>query len=360
MRYLVLGLSLFLVGCSSSPNPPQTMFPKVKIAQPVEREVVEWGEYPGHLEAVEQVEVRARVEGYLERVCFRAGQTVNAGDLLFVIDQRPFQVRFQQAQAELAAAQAHLELAHSNLTRAERLLAKRFIAPEDYDVKRAEFLAATAQVQAAQARVQAARLDLSFTEIRAPIAGTIGREEVTAGNLVKGGGADATVLTTIVRRDPIYVYFDVDETTASFLETAPQEPIVQVGLAEESGFPHQGHLDYAAPRLDWHTGTRTLRAVLPNPHGRLQVGRFARVRIATTVPYRALLVPEQAVVANLAEKGVWVMGEDHTVSFRPVEVGPLVDGWRVIRQGLHSGEQMVVEGVQKLKPGIEVLPEESR
>lgn len=348
---------LLLTACSKTAEEP-VFLPSVKIVQPVTQEVVEWEEYPAHLEAVAQVEVRARVDGYLDKVCFRAGQRVKAGDLLFVIDQRPFRIRLKQAEAKLAAAKARLELARSNMARVDRLLAKKFIAKEDYDSRRAELLAAEAQVQATQALVEAARLDLSFTEIRAPIAGIVGREEVTAGNLVKGGGADATVLTFIVRTDPIYAYFDVDERLA--LSYAPLNSTVQLGIADEEGFPHLGQVDYASPRLNWSSGTRTLRAVFANSDGRLKPGLFARIRLSKSRPYLALLVPDKAVVTNLGQKGVWVMDENHTVSLRPVVLGPLTDGLRVVREGLRPGEWIVVEGGQKLKPGIAVLPEESR
>lgn len=351
---VVLGMSL-LAACSRPPEFPAPP-PRVKTARPISKEVVAWREFPGRLEAVEQVEVRARVEGYLDKILFRAGQRVEAGNLLFVIDQRPFRIRLRQAEAQLAAARARQTLAKSNLRRAEKLLGKKFIAQEEYDTKRAELLAAEAQVQAALAQVEAARLDLAFTEVRAPIGGQVGREEVTAGNLVKGGGADATVLTVIVRDDPIHAYFEVDERAALIVDRADLSKIpVQLALTGEEGFPRQGRLDYAAPRLDWASGTRTLRAVVANPQGELKPGLFARVRIPEGPPYRALLVPDRAVVSNLAQKGVWVVEENRTVAFRPLVTGPVVDGLRVVREGLRPDEQVVVEGMQKLKPGIEVL-----
>lgn len=359
-RLLVTALILTLVyGCSpAKESPPPASSPRVRVVKPLAQEVTEWDEYPGHLEAVEQVEVRARVEGYLEKIHFRAGQQVERGDLLFVIDPRPFRIRLKQAEAELAQTQARLELARSNLARAERLLEKQFITQQDYDTKRAELLQAQAQVQAAEAQVDAARLDLSFTEIRAPITGQVGREQVTVGNLIKGGGADATVLTFIVSTDPIYAYFDVDERAALRYQHLgrPNLP-VQLGLTDEQGFPHAGYLDYASPRLDTATGTRTLRGVFANPDNRLQPGLFSRIRIPAGKPYLALLLPERAIVTNLAQKSVWVMDEHHRVALRPVTVGPLIEGNRVIRQGLGPGEWVVVEGITKLKPGITVVPE---
>ncbi len=332
--------------------------PRVKVAKPIEREVVLLGEYPGHLEAVEEVEVRAQVSGWLDKILFRAGQKVKPGELLFVIDQRPFKIRLKQAEAELAIALASLELARSKLARAEKLLAKKFLSQEEYELKRAELLAAEARVKAKAAQVEEAKLNLSFTEIRAPIAGIVERERITVGNLVKGGGADATVLTVIVREDPLYAYFDVDERAAVSYPSQP-EVKVELGLALEQGFPHQGRLDYASPRLNWNSGTRTMRAVVPNPDGKFKPGAFVRVRLAQGPPFKALLVSERAIVKSLAETGVWVVDAKRTVSFRPVVLGPLVDALQAVREGLQIDDRVVVEGVQKLKPGMEVLVEEN-
>jgi RND family efflux transporter MFP subunit len=357
MRFLLNAIVLWIFVCKATAQDPPSP-PRVKVIKPIEREVVLLGEYPGHFEAVEEVKVRAQVSGWLDKILFHAGQKVHAGQLLFVIDQRPFKIRLQQAEAELAMAQASLELARTQLARAEKLLAKKFLSQEEYDLKRAELLAAQAQVKAKTAQVEEAKLNLSFTEIRAPIPGIVEQERITVGNLVKGGGADATVLTAIVREDPIYAYFEVDERAAVPYPSQP-EAKVELGLAFEQGFPHQARLDYASPRLDWNSGTRTLRAVLPNPDGKFKPGAFVRVRLAQGPPFRALLVPERAIVKSLAETGVWVVDAKRTVSFRPVVLGPLVDAWQAVREGLQADDRVVVEGVQKLQPGMEVLVEEN-
>jgi multidrug efflux system membrane fusion protein len=368
---LSLPLLLMLASCDMSgpkqePPPPLP----VKMAQAVQREVVEWEEYPGRIEAVESVDVRARVDGYLEKVNFKAGDRVKKGDLLFLIDPRPFKALLNHAQAELDQAKARLELAKNNLVRAERMYKAKAISEEEYDARSKGLTEAAGAVQSAEASVYSARLNLEFTEVRSPITGKVGRELITAGNLVKGGGADATLLTFIVSTDPVYVYVDVDERSAlKYRRLAEQGCIArpadtpqgcmpaEMALVDEQGFPHRGYIEYESPRLTASTGTLTLRSIFPNPDGLLSPGLFARLRVPGSAPFQAVLLPDRAVATDLAQKFVWVVGGDDTVERRPVVLGPLIDGLRVIAEGLKPEEWIVVEGVHKLKPGLPVKPE---
>lgn len=350
---------------AASPPPPQ-----VKIAQPLYQEVRAWDEYPGRIEAVESVDVRARVDGYLEKVNFRAGERVEKGDLLFLIDPRPFRALLSRSQADLEQARARLALAKNNLARAELMFKSKAISEEEYDARSKGLAEAQAAVQSAEATVYSARLNLEFTEVRAPISGRVGRELITAGNLVKGGGADATLLTFIVSTDPVYVYVEVDERSAlkyrrlAGADCAEQKSgggcmAAEMALADETGFLHRGNIEYESPRLTASTGTLTLRAVFPNQDGILSPGLFARLRVPGSAPFQALLLPDRAVATDLAQKFVWVMGADNKVERRPVVLGALIDGRRVIAEGLKRDEWVVVEGIQKLKPGSPVQPEKT-
>ncbi|XSG83843.1 MAG: efflux RND transporter periplasmic adaptor subunit [Methylohalobius sp. ZOD2] len=355
-----------LSGCGKSEQQaaPEAPPPEVKIAQPVQREVMEWDEYPGKIEAVESVEVRARVDGYLEKVNFEAGDRVKQGDLLFVIDPRPFQAELNRAQAELEEAKARLELARSNLARAEQLLEKHFISREEYDARRAEVKQARAAVRSAEADVEVARLNLEFTQVRSPIDGVVGRELITEGNLVKGGGADATQLTFIVSIDPVYAYVAVDEKSALEYQRLAEQGVfpkgsvaMELALANEADYAYKGQIDYESPRFEVATGTQILRGVFANPARILKPGLFVRARVPASAPYQAILLPDRAIASSLAQKIVWVMDENDQVASRQVTLGPLVEGLRVIREGLKLDEWVVVEGIQKLKPGIRVKPE---
>lgn len=374
---ICVAVVLAVSGCgqSAGQSAPAAPPPEVKIAQPVRQKVREWDYYPGRIEAMESVEIRARVDGYLEKVNFKAGDRVKKGDLLFVIDPRPFQAELERTRAQLEQAQARLELSQSNFARAERLIGKNFVTREEYDIRRSEVKEAEAAVRSAEAEVKTAELNLEFTHIRSPIDGMVGRELIDEGNLVRGGGADATVLTFVVSVDPVHVYVDVDEKlalkyrnlarqgrsekTGSGGSNTPEDVVsMEIGLASETGFPHRGYIDYESPRLDITTGTLNLRGVFADPDGLLKPGLFARVRIpATEAPYQAILLPNRAITSNLAQKVVWVLDKDNQVSSRQVELGPVVEGLRVIRQGLKQDEWVVVEGIQKLREGIKVNPQ---
>jgi len=354
-----------IAGCgkqNDSGAKPAQAPPSVKIAQPLAQDVTEWDEYTGRIEAVSSVDVRARVSGYLEKVNFKAGEMVKKGDLLFQIDPKPFTAQLNYAEAELERAKTKRELAKNDLVRAESLFRGKAISEEEYDARSKGLREAVATVNSAEANVYTARLNLYFTRIRAPIDGRIGRELITEGNLVSGGGGDATLLTFIVSTNPVYVYVDADERSVLKYRRqsndigAGQTP-AQLSVADEADFPHQGLLDYIAPREDSATGTVTLRGVFANPDGLLSPGFFARMRVRGSAPYPALLLPDRAIATDQAQRFVWVVNQENQAEYRKVVLGAPVGQSRVIKEGLKAGEWIVIEGLQKLKPGIKVNPE---
>jgi len=360
-------VALVATGCEqvAPPSPP----PRVAVATPLSREIVEWDEYTGRLEATEYVEVRARVDGYLQSVHFRDGQIVEPDALLFVIDPRPYQAEVDGARAEVERQLARVELARSEARRAERLVARRAISREELDSRTTGLHDAEASLEAAVAALDRARLDLEFTEIRAPIRGRVSRDFVNVGNLVNGGTAQSTVLTTIVSLDPIHVYFEVDERSAlKYTELARQgeRPTsrdvanpVMMALADEEGFPHRGRMDFVDNRLDPSTGTIRGRAILPNPDLKLTPGLFGRVRLLGSGRYRALLLPDHAIATDQSERLVFVVDGQNQVVRKPIEPGPLVDGFRVVRKGVDAADRVAISGLQRLRPGAVVEPEET-
>jgi RND family efflux transporter MFP subunit len=366
-RYALSGLLLFMAACAqqqpaAAPPPP----PKVTVSQPIYREVVEWEEYTGRLEAVESVEVRARVNGYLQSIHFKNGATVKQGDLLFVIDPRPYQAELERAKAEVALANARLERTSKDLARAQMLVRSRAVSEEEVDTRVSDQRQAQESVQAARATVNAAQLNVEFTQVRAPISGRISRNLVSVGNLINGGTTQSTLLTTIVSLDPIYCYFEADER--SYLKgirqlrngdrtngRASKQP-VYVALADEENFPHQGSIDFVDNRLDQNTGTITVRAVLPNPDLLLAPGLFARVRVPAGDKYQALLLPPEALGSDLSQQFVFVVDDQNVVHYRTVTMGPIIDGWRVIRDGLQPDDWVIVKGVQRARTGVKVDP----
>jgi membrane fusion protein, multidrug efflux system len=367
LPYALSGLLLLMAACAqqqptAAPPPP----PKVTVSQPINREVVEWEEYTGRLEAVESVEVRARVNGYLQSIHFKNGATVKQGDLLFVIDPRPYQAELERAKADLALANAKLERMNKDLARAQMLVRSRAVSEEEVDTRVSDQRQAQETVQAARAMVNAAQLNVEFTQVRAPISGRIGRNLVSVGNLINGGTTQSTLLTTIVSLDPIYCYFEADER--SYLKgirqlrngdrmngRAGKQP-VYVALADEENFPHQGSIDFLDNRLDQNTGTITARAVLPNPDLLLAPGLFARVRLPAGDKYKALMLPPEAVGSDLSQQFVFVVDDQNLVQSRKVTPGPLIDGLRVIRDGLQPDDWVIVKGVQRAKTGSKVDP----
>jgi multidrug efflux system membrane fusion protein len=346
---------------------PQPALPSVSVSQPVQRKIVEWDEYTGRFDATQTVEVRARVSGYLNEVRFRDGQEVSQGDVLFVIDPRPFERALEQARAELFAANTKVENANLDVARGQPLVERKFISDKTFDDRMGLLRDAQAAVKVAEAKVKSAELDLSFATIAAPISGRISRTLVTAGNWVSAGSVSgATLLTTIVSHDPIYVYFDVSENNYIKYKRLAEGGVkagaadvgapVEVALPDERGFPHKGQLDFLDNRLDQGTGTLRARAVLPNKARLFSPGLFARVRVTGTPSYTAMLLPDEAIGTDQHNKYVLVVGGDSTVERRNVRLGPLVDGLRVVREGIAGEDWVVTRGLQRARPGTKVEP----
>lgn len=361
-------LILLLAACNQNAQETTTRTPPpvgVKTVHPVQQELVDWDEYTGRVEAIQSVDVRARVNGYLEQVNFRAGDRVRKGDLLFVIDPRNFAAELKRAEAELTRIRSQMELARHALERADRLRKTRAISEEEYDQRSDRLTGSTAMVQAAEAAVQLARLNLEFTRIRAPIDGRIGRELVTPGNLISG---DQTLLATLVSIDPVYVYLDTDEhavlkyrrlaaAASARGETNTGRVPAQLALVDEQGYPHSGYLNYVDPRVDATTGTLKVRGVFANPGELLSPGLFARVRIHSGQPAQGLLVPDRAISTDQDRKFVWLAKPDGSTEIRKITPGGLFGSFRLIREGLSPEDTVIVEGTGKLRPGSRVQPE---
>ena len=337
--------------------------PAVSVAKVVARDVQPWDEFTGRISAVETVELRPRVSGYIERVAFEEGREVRRGDLLFVIDQRRYRAVYDRAVAEFERARSEARLAASELERAETLLAAKAISREEFDARRAASTQGGAAVRAAAAAVDAARLDLQFTEVRSPIDGRAGRALVTVGNLAQ---ADTTLLTTLVSLDPMHVYFEADEQT--FLDYAAaarrgehrtDASPVRVGLANEDGFPHAGRVDFVDNQVDARTGTIRARAVVPNPDRTLTPGLFARVQLAGGNRQAALLIDEKAVLTDQDRKYVYVLGPNDVAVRKDVVLGRRDGTLRVVDRGLEPEDVVIVHGVQKVFfAGMPVAPQE--
>jgi RND family efflux transporter MFP subunit len=356
---------LILASACGSPPAQVPPPPKVTIVQTVEREVTEWDEYTARFDAVDSVEVRPRVDGYLQEIHFKDGALVKKGDLLFVIDPRPYEAAHRRAEAELQLAKSRLVLAQQNFSRVGALLPSHAISKEEADIREASLREAVASVMEAQAALDAAALDVEFTHITAPVSGRIGRKLVTEGNLITGGvGTAGTLLTTIVSLDPIYVYFDADERAFlkySRLALSGQRRSsrdygtpVRVALADEKNFVHEGVMDFVDNQIDRGTGTIIGRAILPNPDLTLTPGLFGRLRLPGSGEYHALLLPDEAVATDQSRKFVFVVDADGTAQYRGVTTGPLIDGLRVIRDGLTAQDSVIVSGMQRVRPGVKV------
>ncbi len=367
---ILIGLALIglsLSGCGKPAQAPQgPAAPSVTVAQPLAKKVTDWDEYTGRFTAVQSVELRARVSGYLDSIKFTDGQLVEKGQLLFVIDPRPFQATLDKARADLKVEESRRDLAQLDLARATKLLAARAVSQEEYDTRAQSQAQSQASVASAQAAVRNAELDLEFTQIRAPFAGRIGDRKIDIGNLVSGGGA-ATLLATIVTQDPIYFEFDGSEAdylkyvrlasagTRPSSRDAPNEVFVK--LMDETKWSHAGRMNFVDNQLDPNSGTVRGRAVLSNGDFVFQPGMFGRLRLIGSGQYDALLVPDEAIVSDQATKLVMVVGEDGTVTPHPVALGPRIDGLRVIRSGLAANDKVIISGLTRARPGAKVAPQ---
>ena len=367
-RLLTIAVLLALSACGTPPPPAPA--PTVSVAAALEREVQDWDEFTGRFQAVQHVDIKARVTGYIDRVAFREGSLVSKGDLLFSIDPRTYANETRRSEAELARLRAAAMLARDQLRRAQLLRGTGAISRDDFDQRADSSLQALASLAAADAALANARLNQSFTNVRAPISGRVGRAEVTVGNLVQTGQS-ATLLTTLVSVDPIYVEFEGDERAylkyrqrAPAVASVPEESVddaraqtVLLGLADEEGFPHSGRVVFVDNALNPQTGTIRIRAQLNNPDGRFAPGLFARLRLVGGRKHRAVLINDKAVGTDQDQKFVMVLGADNKLAYRPVTLGKLVDGMRVVQSGLQVGERIVVNGLQRVRPGVTVKPE---
>lgn len=362
---LFISFSIFLTSCGGEPEQQIPPPPQVTVSKPLVREIVEWDEYTGRLDAIDSVEVRARVSGYLQSIHFKEGEIIKKGSLLFVIDPRPFQAALNRAVGERELAVARLKLAQDNLTRARKLLEARAISKEEFDTRASEVDQAKASVESAEAVVEEARLNLEFTEVKAPIRGRISREFVTEGNLINGG-TGGTLLTTIVSLDPIHVYFEADERSVlkyirlsrsgSRPSSREVENPVYIALADEEGFPHKGKMDFVDNRMDPNTGTMTGRAIFPNPNLILTPGLFARVRLQGSAKYEAIQIPEEAVGTDQSQKYVLTVDDENIVKYKRVTLGPVVNGLRVVREGISNDDLVITKGIQRARPDSKVDP----
>lgn len=366
LRRLALLSALILSGCGEAPKPAAAPPPPtVTVAAPEKRAVVDYDEYVGRFVAVNSVEIRARVSGYLEKVHFEDGQTVKEGDLLFTIDRRPFQNALDQARANLAQSRANLAYTQGDLQRAQTLVKEKTISEQVFEQRVQAKRIAEASVLANEAAVRQAELDLSFTELRAPVTGRIGDRRVSPGNLVTGGtGGNTTLLATIVSLDPIRFEFTFDEAAYlrykrnSGLARPDSSTPVLLKVIDETDFRHKGSLNFVDNVIDRLTGTIRGRAQFENPTTIFTPGMFGRIRVPTSPPYESLLVPDAAIGTEQIRKFVYVVDQDNAATQRYVTVGQVLDGLRVIKEGLAPEDRVIVEGIARVRPGAKVNPQE--
>lgn len=359
-------LAFGLSGCGDSRAAPAAAPPPppVHVATVEQRTISDWDVFTGRFEAVESVKLRPRVSGYIDQVSFSEGKDVKKGDVLFVIDPRPYRVQLERTQGDLARARAQAELSEKELRRTENLLAAHAVSQEEYEQRASQRNQLAADLQAARAAADAAQLDLEFTRVVAPIDGRVSRAEVTTGNYVNAG---ATILTSVVSLNPIYVYFEGDEQTYLKYNGQAQRgerpssrdaanPVF-IGLANESDFPHAGHMNFVDNALNPETGTIRVRAVLDNSAHLFTPGMLARVKLLGSGQYSATLIPDEAVGTDQDRKFVIVINAQNVTEYRPVQLGEVSDGQRIVRSGVKAGERVIVGGLQRVRPGMPVTPQ---
>jgi RND family efflux transporter MFP subunit len=368
----VIVLPMAAAGCANKP-PALTELPppEVTVSKPIVQKVIDYfPQFHGRTEAVEEVEVRAQVSGYIVKICFTDGQEVKKGDLLVEIDPRPYQAALDKAQAEVARCQALLVKSKADLARSEKLLPSGAISREEFDQQIAAKDMAEAQLQAAKAAVRDGELNLEFTKVAAPIPGRISRARITAGNLVQAGSGGSSVLTTIVSTNPVYVYFDIDERTLLLSQQMARDENknpqaahikewnvpVEIGLANEQGFPHQGTMDFVENKVDSSTGTIRVRAVFDNTSRWLTPGLFVRVRVPASDFKQALLVSESAIGTDRDKKFLLVADKDNVAQYQQVRLGSPQGDLRVIEAGIKADDWVIVNGIQRVRPGMKVTP----
>jgi RND family efflux transporter MFP subunit len=361
-----------LAGCDSKPatsSAAAAAAPSVTVALPLKKSITEWDEYTGRFTALETVEIRARVSGFIDSVHFKEGQIVKQGDLLFVIDQRPYQIAVEQAKADIERAQAKLDIATQDVERATPLAKSQTLTEREFDTRKSVQRDAAGQLASANAGLKQAELNLEWTEVRAPISGRISDKRVDAGNLISGGQTGATLLSVIVSIDPIHFVFDgseVDFLHYLHLAAAGARPSsrdaqnpVAVRLADETEYKHQGRMDFVDNAVNPKTGTIRGRAIFDNKDGLLTPGFFGRLRLFGGT-HDALLIPDSAIASDQASKIVFTVADDGMVGTKRVELGPIVDGLRVVRSGLAPTDRIVIDGLPRARPGQKVKAEDGK
>ena len=357
-------LAVFCAGCSKGEKLPDAgALPEVSVATVVSKPVYQWDEFTGRIAAIDTVELRPRVSGYIDRIAFKEGDEVKAGDLLFVIDPRPYRIALDSAQAQLERARSSARYAQFQEKRAQPLIEDQAISREEYDQRTTNLTQSNADVRAAEAAVANARLNLDFTQVRSPIAGRIGRALLTIGNLAQ---ADESVLTTVVSQDPVYVYFQPDEQTylryaelARKGERPGSANPVRVGLAGDTAYLYTGTVDFVSNQVDPATGTISARAVVPNPDRVFTPGLYARVQLQGSGEFSAILIDDKAIMTDQDRKYVYVLGLENKAMRKDVTLGRVIDGLRIIKSGLEPNDKVIVAGLQKiLFPGASVKPNE--